>query len=137
MLNFIGEINIIGIISAILILFILGGMWFTLIFGKQYRLALGKENIPQEKLKPIFLIGPLLCSSINVFTSHLLMHALKVATLQEAMTFGVVIGFGYLAATSVNTGINPNIPRPLLYGLISGSYFFLAGIITSLILFLI
>ena len=54
MLNFIGEINIIGIISAILILFILGGMWFTLIFGKQYRLALGKENIPQEKLKPIF-----------------------------------------------------------------------------------
>jgi hypothetical protein len=38
-----------------------------------------------------------------------------------------------LAATTVNTAINPNIPRPLLYGLISGTYFVLSSIAVSVI----
>ena len=32
-----------------------------------------------------------------------------------------------------NTGINPNIPRPLLYGAVSGSYFLVIGVVISLI----
>ena len=45
-----------------------------------------------------------------------------------------MVGMGYLVANTVNIAINPNIPRPLLYGVISGGYF-LAGItIVSIIL---
>ena len=50
------------------------------------------------------------------------------------MAFGATVGFGYLAATTVNTAINPNIPRPLFYGLISGSYFLLSSVVVAVIL---
>jgi hypothetical protein len=50
------------------------------------------------------------------------------------VAFGAIVGAGYLAATTINVAINPNIPRPLFYGLISGSYFFLSSVIASVIL---
>ena len=48
---------------------------------------------------------------------------------------GLFLGCGYLAATTVNTGINPNIPRPLLYGAISGAYPLAAALVTVAVLF--
>jgi biotin operon repressor len=47
---------------------------------------------------------------------------------------GCVVGIGYLASTTVNTAINPNIPRPLRYGLVSGGYFALSGVVVCVIL---
>jgi hypothetical protein len=65
--------------------------------------------------------------------SGVLMHVLKVQTLGDAVGYGTLVGIGFLASTTVNTGINPNIPRPLLYGLISGSYFLVSSILVSVI----
>jgi hypothetical protein len=48
--------------------------------------------------------------------------------------FGLIVGFGYLASTTVNTGINPNMPHPIRYGVISGSYFLVVALLISLIL---
>ena len=62
------------------------------------------------------------------------MRALGVTTYGDGLFFGFIAGLGFLTTTSVNTGINPNIPHPLSYGLISGSYFLVAGVMISLIL---
>jgi hypothetical protein len=130
------EINWIAVIVATLAAFILGGLWFTVIFGKAYAKALGKEDSPQEKPAPIFILGPLVCTIVSTITSAMLIDSLHIQSISDALTFGSLVGIGYLASTTVNTAINPNIPRPLFYGLISGSYFFLASLITSFILFL-
>ena len=82
----------------------------------------------------IFIAGPALCSLIITITSAILMQALQIRTLGTAIEFAFVIGVGYLVANTVNIAINPNIPRPILYGAISGA-FHLAGIlIVSVIL---
>ena len=134
MFNVLNEISFVAIGVATLASFVLGALWFAVVLAKPYRVALGRQNAPPEKPAPIFLVGPLLCGLVTVVTSAVLLRTLKVESFQNAVAFGATVGFGYLAATTVNTAINPNIPRPLFYGLISGSYFLLSSVVTSLIL---
>jgi RsiW-degrading membrane proteinase PrsW (M82 family) len=72
-----------------------------------------------------------------VIASAMILRALGVENLGDGIMFGAIIGLGFLTATTVNTGINPNIPRPFLYGAISGSYFLVAGILNGAILTMI
>ncbi len=64
----------------------------------------------------------------------ILIRAFRIESIADGLVFGAIVGFGFLAATTVNTAINPAMPRPLFYGLISGSYFFVSGLIASVIL---
>ncbi|QMV45034.1 DUF1761 domain-containing protein [Cohnella cholangitidis] len=134
MFNVIEELNWIAVLLAALASALLGGVWFTVIFGKAYALALGREGAPSEKPAPIFIAGPFVCGLVTTVATAILIYALGIETIDNAMIFGGIAGIGFLASTTVNTAINPNIPRPLLYGLISGSYFLLSGLITSVIL---
>jgi hypothetical protein len=63
------------------------------------------------------MVGPLVCGTVSTIATAILLRSLKIESLGDGLAFGTLVGFGYLAATTVNTGINPNIPRPLLYGL--------------------
>ena len=134
MIEMFGNIDWLGVMAATVAASILGGVWFVALFSKAYATALGRESEPPQKMAPIFVVGPFFCAFVTVIASAMLMQALHITSTGEAMQFAVVVGLGYLAATTVNTGINPNIPRPLLYGLISGGYFFLSSIVISLVL---
>ena len=123
MFSVLNEIDFVAVGVATLASFILGALWFAVIFAKPYNIALGRQNSPKEKPAPIFLVGPLLCGLVTAVTSAIMLRALKVESFQDSFAFGAIVGLGYLASTTVNTAINPNIPRPLFYGLISGSYF--------------
>jgi hypothetical protein len=48
-----------------------------------------------------------------------------------------IVGVGYLSATAMNMAINPNIPRPILYGLLSSAYFLVSSILISVIIYVI
>lgn len=117
-----------GVAAAFVPYFLLGGLWFTVLFPKAYRASLGQEHAPQEKPAPIFIFGPAVCSLVITITTAVLMKALHIQSLGSSLQFGAVVGLGYLVANTVNIAINPNIPRPLFYGLISGG-FHLTGIL--------
>lgn len=134
--NAISEINWMAVLTATIANFLLGGLWFTVLFAKQYAVALGKENSPKQKPAPIYLIGPLICGFITTLTLTILFNILKIESMAEAISLGALVGFGFLATTTTNTAINPNIPRPLMYGLLSGSFFFISTLLVSSILFL-
>jgi hypothetical protein len=134
MFNVLGQISWLGVAAATFASAVLGAVWFTALLGKYYTKALGREGQPPFKMTPIFMAGPFLCGLVTCIASAILMRALGVHTYSDGLVFGLVVGLGLLATTTVNTGINPNIPRPILYGLISGSYFFVAGMMISLIL---
>jgi len=134
MFNVIEEINWLAILFATLTSALLGGVWFTLIFGNAYARALGKEGASAEKPAAIFIVGPFVCGFVTTVTLAVLIYAFDIESMADALIFGGIVGIGLLASTTVNTGINPNIPRPLLYGLISGSYFLLSGLMISVIL---
>lgn len=133
MMNQLAHLNWISVLVAFVVYFILGALWFTLFFSKPYKISLGRENevLPN---KPIFIVGPALCSLVITLATAVLMSALHIETIDAAIEFALIVGVGYLVANTVNIVINPNIPKPILYGIISGAYHLLGILIVCVIL---
>lgn len=128
------QVNWIAVVLATIATTILGGLWYTVLFGRQYAAALGRVHDPQAKPAPIFIFGPLVCSFATAVTSAVLLRALQVTSLWDGLAFGVVVGLGYLVATMTNTAINPNMPHPLRYSMVSGPFFLVTSVTMALIL---
>jgi hypothetical protein len=132
--NVLGDVNWIGVPVAFIAFTVLGGVWFAVLFSKAYNVSLGRDASARPEGSPLFYVGPALTSLVVTTTSAVLMAALKVDTLADALLFGLVVGVGYLVANTVNIAINPNFPRPLFYALISGGYNLLGSVLVSTIL---
>ncbi len=126
-MNQLTNLNWVSVLAAFAAYFVLGALWFTLFFVKQYKISLGKVYETLNNKAPIFILGPALCSLVITVANAILFNALNISTFREAMEFSFIVGFGFLVANTLNIAINPNIPRPIHYGIISGAYH-LAGI---------
>jgi hypothetical protein len=135
MINQLSNINWVAVLVAFFTYFVLGALWFTLFFKKQYAISLGKENQLPEKPAPIFIIGPAICSLIITIASAILIYSLGISSYSQAIEFALIVGVGYLVANTVNIAINPNIPNPIHYGIISGAYHLVGILIVSIIIF--
>jgi Protein of unknown function (DUF1761) len=133
MFDALSNVRWLGVAAAFVPYFVLGGLWFTVLFPGPYWRSLGK-TAPTEKPAAIFIIGPALCSLAITITTAVLLRALHVDSYASGLQFGVMLGFGYLVANTVNIAINPNIPRPLFYGLISGGFHMTGLLIVTTIL---
>jgi uncharacterized membrane protein len=133
MISQLTSLNWISILVAFVPYFMLGALWFTVFFSKPYKISLGRagETLPN---KPIFIVGPAICSLVITIASAVLLHAVDIRSFAGAVEFSLVAGIGYLVANTVNIAINPNIPRPILYGIISGTYHLAGMLIVSAIL---
>lgn len=127
------NLNWMNILLAFLAYFFLGALWFTVFFSRMYRASLGRENEVLPK-KAIFIIGPALCSLLITIVTAVLISALAISSVSGALEFAFCIGIGYLVANTVNIAINPNIPYPIFYGIISGTYHLVGITLVSLIL---
>jgi hypothetical protein len=115
----------------------LGWVWFDLLFGRRYRIVLGRDHLADTKLTAYHIGGPSIWMLVTTLASAVLMRWLSSSALGAAIGFGALIGFGLLGATAVNMAINPRIPRPLAYGFLSASYFALASVIVAVVLVLV
>lgn len=133
MINQLANLNWISVTIAFVVYNVVGALWFTLFFTKPYKISLGKENeiLPN---KPIFIVGPAICTLVITIVTALLMYTLNIQSFSEALEFSLFIGFGYLVANTTNIAINPNIPRPILYSIISGSYHLVGIVLLGVIL---
>jgi Protein of unknown function (DUF1761) len=134
MISSIANLNWLAVLAAFVAYSVVGALWFTVLFTKPYRISLGKENEPQQKLPPIFIIGPAICTLVITITSAILMNVLHIESFGSALEFALLIGFGYLVSNTVTIAINPNIPRPILYGVVSGSYHLVGIVIACMII---
>lgn len=133
MISQFAQLNWMGVAIAFLAYCIVGPLWFTLLFPKAYRRSLGKENETLPN-KPIFIVGPALCSLVITIATALLLYALQISSIQAGIEFSLLIGIGFLVANTVTIAINPNIPKPILYSIISGSYHLVCILIVTVIL---
>ena len=127
------NLNWMGVLIAFIVYFLLGALWFSLFFSKQYKISLGRENETLPN-KPIFIIGPALCTLFVTITTALLMRILNIVSFNATLEFSLLIGIGYLFANTLNIAINPNMPRPIFYSIISGSYHLLGITLACFIL---
>lgn len=134
MINQLSNINWMSVLASFFTYFVLGALWFTLFLKKQYAISLGKENQLPEKPAPIFIIGPAICSLIITITSAILIYALGINSYSQTIEFALIVGIGYLVANTINIAINPNMPKPIHYGIITGGYHLVGILIVCIIL---
>ena len=134
MINQFGNFNWLSVTVGAVVYFVLGALWFTVFFKREYALSLGKVNEPSQKPSPIFIIGPAICTFVITITNALFIYALHINSISEAVELALIIGFGFLVANTINIAINPNIPRPILYGIISGSFHLMGITLVSIII---
>lgn len=134
MLAAFSQISLVAILAAAAAQFVLGGLWFTAVFGKAYARALGIADRPATKPSALMIAGPFVCSLFTISTTALLLKALAVTTYGGAVEVGVVVGVGYLSAMTVNIAINPLFPRPFRYALINVPFFVVGSVIASVVL---
>lgn len=135
MFNVVDEFNWVAIVIAILVYYILGAIWFTPLFGKAYDKATGVKRKKGQKWPPIYYIGPLISSILVVITTAILVYALDIKEFSNAIWLGNIVGIGYLASVSFNNAITPNMPKPLLFGLVTGVYHLFGAISAAGIIF--
>jgi Protein of unknown function (DUF1761) len=137
MFEHIANINWLGALVATVIVTVLAGLWFTVIVGKAYATAVGRDPNAPAPSGPLFIVGPLLCNIVTVMASATLISALGIVTLGTALQFGLIVGIGYLVAMTFQIAINPVFARPLYYGLVNGPYFLISSLVISASLVLI
>lgn len=128
------EINWLAVLAATVVFAVLGGLYFSVVIAKPYAIALGNVGKELPKPGPLFIVGPLVASLAVVITSAILLRALSVEALGDGILFGLLVSVGYLVAQTFTIAINPNFPRPLLYGLINAPYFIVCTVAASVIL---
>lgn len=122
------NLNWISVLLAFAAYFLLGALWFTLFFSNQYRIFLGGEGETLQR-SPILIAGPAVCTLLITIANTVLIYTSNI-TAGSTWEFSLFVGFGFLVANTVNIAINPNIPRPVRYGIITGTYH-LTGIATA------
>lgn len=131
------QISISAILAAAVAVMLLGGVWFAWLFARQYAVVLGRADQPKTAMSPLYFVGPSLCMLVTTIGSAFLMAEQGVSSLLDAVRFGATVGFCFLATTAMNMAINPNIPRPIVYGVLSAGYFLVSSVIISTMLFLL
>ena len=129
-----GDISWIAFALTVVVSTVLGGLWFAVAVAKPYAVALGRVGRPAPETALVSVLGPLACTVATTLTTAVLLEALGVTTTQDAIAFGLVVGVGYLSAMALQVAINPNVPRPLLYGAINAPYFIATSVIGAAVM---
>ena len=130
----VSQINWLAVLVATLPTMVLGFVYFGVVFGKTYATILGRLFDPKAKPAPIFIVGPLVCTLVTNIANAMIMKAMGIVNIGDAMSFGALVGVGYLVATMTNVAINPNMPHPLRYALLNAPYFLAINVIACALL---
>ena len=134
MFDVLGDINWLGFALAAIVSIGLAGLWFAVVIAKPYLVALGREDAPAPQNDLVANLGPVVCTLLVTLTTAVLVEALELTAVGDAITFGLIVGIGYLGAMTFQIALNPNFPRPLYYGLLNAPYFVLSAVLSSVIL---
>lgn len=127
--------SIVAILAAGLAYFMLGALWFTPLFGKQWDRAVGFVRPEGWTPSAIYYVGPLVGCLVASAATALLQRVIQPISLPDALLLGLIVGIGFgVTITGVNA-IAPNMPRPGLYAAVTGSYHLTGLLVASAILY--
>ncbi|MEI5675608.1 MULTISPECIES: DUF1761 family protein [unclassified Nocardioides] len=134
MFNVLGDLNWLAVVIVAVASIVLAGLWFAVVIVKPYAVALGRVGQPAPEPSVVSAVGPLVCVVVTTLTTAVLVEALDISATGDAVVFGLVVGVGYLTAMTFQIAINPNFPRPLLYGVINAPYFVITSVLGSVVM---
>ena len=129
-----GQVNWLAVAAGTLAYYLLGALWFTPLFGAAWDRAVGFERPTGYRFPPIYYVVPFITALLATTATGLLVAALEITGLSEAVVLALVLGVGYAAAVSLTNAVTPTTPRPLLLGAVAGGYHVVGTLVVSVIL---
>ncbi len=111
------ELSILGVILASLAFFFLGGLWYTILFGKAWRAEMGIADEDVGSPQPLMFIGSFICGLVIAVTLGLLIDDRGTA---GGLKIGAGTGFGIGAAVMAQNAIYES--RSVRFWAINASY---------------
>lgn len=136
LLAVLSDVNWLAVLIAFVVAAAIAAGYFPVLIAKPYAVALGRQGAPVPPSDPVRNLGPVVCVLVTTVTTAVLLRALDITAVGDAVVFALVVGIGYLTAMTFQIAINPNFPRPLLYGAVNAPYFVVTSVLSSLILVL-
>lgn len=136
MFDVLGDPNRLAVIVATILYYMLGGLWFSqFVFGRVWDESIGFERRNDWKFGPVFYVGPFVGCLVTSIATAILVYAVEIQSFGDAVLLGLITGIGYAGAVSVTNAITPRNPRPLVHGMINGSYHLLGIVVVSAIIY--
>jgi hypothetical protein len=113
------EVNYLAVALAALSAFLLGGLWYSVLFGKQWAALTGQSEKKLKSGNPAIVFGGAFL--LNLVAAYVLAMFIGPMELKFAALAGLAVGLCWVA---VSLGINYLFERrPLGLWLINGGYF--------------
>ncbi len=130
------EVNYYAIIISAIISFVLGALWFSLLFGKSWTKLMGYsakdiENAKKKGMTKSYLIGLIGQLILSYVLANFIIYA-DAKTIIEGIQIGAFIWLGFVATISLGMILWDN--KPIKLYIINTSYWLVSLIIQGIIL---
>lgn len=135
-MDFLSQINYGAVVVAAIVYWIIGMLWFSLIFGKTWAKLIQKHGIkikaPTKKQMVAKCIYTFLLNFVISFGVAVFVNSLGITTLPSAITLGLVLSICFALATLVIGYVWES--RPWALALIDLAYPLIGIIVSSIII---
>jgi hypothetical protein len=127
------NLNYIHIAVATLVYFIIGSLWYSLLFGKIWVAILGLVVTEEDKKKmPQMFATTFVLNFVITFSVACILHFVQPSSVVGAIKVGLVLGAGLSGTTTAMSNMYAR--RPLKLTLIDTGYHILSICVVSVIL---
>lgn len=130
------DVNYLAILVAAIVHFVIGAIWYTVIFGKMWLKLVDPDGTKAESMKSgqaVAFIGSFVGSLLMSYAVARLMGLIGIAGLYEAVVLAILVWAGFTIPIALNDVVYEKKPVGLF---IINTLYILAGVIVAtLILF--
>jgi hypothetical protein len=124
-------VNWLAVIAAAISMFVIGGVWYSVLFQKQWMAANGFTDADMKRGSPAVIFGIAFVLSL-LMAANLAFFVAGVTDLGAVIGYSVAAGLGWAAFGLSVVALFER--RPLMYHLINGGYLTVAFVVMGLIL---
>jgi hypothetical protein len=124
-------VNWLAVIAAAISMFVIGGIWYSVLFQKQWMAANGFTDEDMKRGSPAMIFGVAFVLSL-LMAANLAFFVSGVPDLGAVVGYSVAAGLGWAAFALSVVALFER--RPLTYHLINGGYLTVAFVVMGLIL---
>jgi len=132
------HVNYLAVLVAAVVIFILGGLWYSkMLFAKRWIALMGKSEEEEKAAAasanmPLMFLGAFICGLLIAWTLAIIVNHFPPYTAVRGAEIGVVCWLGFAAATSFATALFSMQPKQLW--LINSGYNLVSFVIGGLII---
>jgi hypothetical protein len=130
------HVNYLAVLTGGVIIFILGGLWYSLLFKKPWVRLM---EIPEEKMKegagkgmPFLLLLAFLCGLLTSYVEAIIINHFAPYALWRGAFVGTLVWLGFAAPSSFSTAIFSMTKKPLW--LINSTYNWVCFVVVGMLL---